>query len=193
MWGWDGEGLTWSSQLTPGYLPDWICSSSHGLSLSRPGCCMLQSKASGEQEGVGYRRVTSYAGASDSSTLLWSSDLIIGEAGAPFMLHRIRPITDFSVIKISLLLPKAFLTSKVAPPITGSIVYCMLVSSWARWRWSMMEWRVVKVLLQVFNISPETEHAEDGHYCATGTIKHLNVRHLIRPCTRHHSGYCQWW
>lgn len=38
------SGSTWSSQLTPGYLPDWICSSSHGLSLSRPGCCMLLSE-----------------------------------------------------------------------------------------------------------------------------------------------------
>lgn len=36
------RGSTWSSQLTPGYLPDWICSSSHGLSLSRPACCMLR-------------------------------------------------------------------------------------------------------------------------------------------------------
>lgn len=33
--------FTWSSQVTPGYLPDWICSSSQGLSLSRPHCCML--------------------------------------------------------------------------------------------------------------------------------------------------------
>lgn len=36
-----GRRFTWSSQLTPGYLPDWICSSSHGRSLSRPHCCML--------------------------------------------------------------------------------------------------------------------------------------------------------
>lgn len=41
-WRGGGAGSTWSSQLTPGYLPDWICSSSHGLSLSRPACCMLR-------------------------------------------------------------------------------------------------------------------------------------------------------
>lgn len=29
---------------------------------------------------------------------------------------------------------------------------------------------VVKVLLQVFNISPEIEHAEDGHNRGIGTI-----------------------
>lgn len=46
---------TWSSQLTPGYLPDWICSSSHGLSLSRPCCCMLQSVLQVSGKGSQYK------------------------------------------------------------------------------------------------------------------------------------------
>lgn len=57
--GW--RGSTWSSQLTPGYLPDWICSSSHGLSLSRPGCCMLRSE-------LQHRHTSSFTGASGDDT-----------------------------------------------------------------------------------------------------------------------------
>ena len=34
-------GSTWSSHVTPGYFPDSICSSSHGLRRSRPDLCIL--------------------------------------------------------------------------------------------------------------------------------------------------------
>lgn len=62
--GW--RGSTWSSQLTPGYLPDWICSSSHGLSLSRPGCCMLRSE-------LQRRHTSSFTGASRDDFKLLSA------------------------------------------------------------------------------------------------------------------------
>lgn len=68
-----GAGSTWSSQLTPGYLPDWICSSSHGLSLSRPACCML-------------RVCSSLTGDSKNFALLLSSGGIISRVGTPDLL-----------------------------------------------------------------------------------------------------------
>lgn len=113
------EGSTWSSQLTPGYPPDWICSSSHGLSLSRPGCCMLQSELQVCSRKVELQLHRSF---SSNRKFLRSSDLVRDYCGCtrPPPLHSSnqRPHSYDNPSPS----PITSLAAEVAPPVTGNTV-----------------------------------------------------------------------
>ncbi len=134
-------GFTWSNQLTPGYLPDWICSSSHGRSLSRPAGCMLQSKlqVSGKMFGVdaspAYTQVSAITEKFSGAQI--KSEVTLGHPSSS---------TAFFQSKTSRL------WQSFCPSLLKRLLQLqeILFSSWETLRWSMMEWRVVKVLLQVF-------------------------------------------